>query len=84
MNSNQLKSKTFKKRVRYVQYRNKIEIKRILKSLPKEQANILRLLKIEGYSIKDISKAFHLNESSVKVRIHRIIKELKEKFGSQK
>jgi len=63
---------------------NKIEIKRMLKSLPKEQANILRLLKIEGYSIKDISKAFHLSESSVKVRMHRIIKDLKDKFGSQK
>jgi len=63
---------------------NKIDIKRMLKSLPKEHATILRLLKIEGYSVKDISKAFHLSESSVKVRMHRIIKDLKDKFGSQK
>ena len=56
----------------------------ILEYLPKDQCNILKLAKIEGYSGREISEKLNISESNVKVIIHRAIKELKKIASSPK
>jgi RNA polymerase sigma factor (sigma-70 family) len=50
--------------------------KRLLGALKPAQAAVIRLVKIEGYSIEEASKATGQSEALVKVNIHRGLKRL--------
>ena len=48
-----------------------------LHQLPKKQAEIVRLMHIEGYTAKEIGAKLGMNESAVKVAAHRAYKKLR-------
>ncbi|WP_164117808.1 sigma-70 family RNA polymerase sigma factor [Sphingorhabdus sp. Alg239-R122] len=54
----------------------KISIESLLEKLPEKQAEVIRLVKIEGLSISEASAMTAQSESLVKVNIHRGIKKL--------
>ncbi len=56
------------------------ELTNIVNTLPEKQRKIVYMLKVEGYSIKEIAKAMSMSESAVKVAAHRSYKKLKEKI----
>ena len=62
---------------------SKITTNSILNSLSEKDAELIRLKKIEGYSNKELAKYYNMSESATKVRLHRIIKALKNTFGRQ-
>ena len=49
-----------------------------LKNLPQRQREIVSLLKLEGYSVKEIAKTLSLSTSAVKVAAHRAYSSLKK------
>ncbi len=54
----------------------RIGIDRLLALLPDGQAEVLRLVKIEGLSVAEASAATGQSESLVKVNVHRALKKL--------
>lgn len=57
------------------------DIEAALDSLPDKQKDVVKLLKIEGYSTKEVSEKTGLSESAVKVTMHRALQKLKEKLA---
>lgn len=67
--------------VHAAQESNDIEqLNNLLTHLTPKQFEILRLSKIEGLTSKEIAKKMALNDSNVKVMLHRIVKLLKLQF----
>lgn len=60
-------------------FEDKNYIEQILIELAPIEASLLRLYYIEEFSIKEIASMISMKESAIKVRIHRIIKGIKEK-----
>lgn len=46
--------------------------------LPQKQQDIIRLMKFEGYTAKEVASKLDMNESAVKVSAHRAYKLIKE------
>jgi len=57
------------------------DIEDALDSLPEKQKKVVELLKIKGYSTKEVSEKTGLSESAVKVTMHRALQKLKEKLA---
>lgn len=60
------------------------ELKDIMSALsdfPTKQQKIFKLLKVEGYSAKEVAKEMDMSVSAVKVSAHRTTAKLKEKLG---
>ena len=55
-------------------------IEEAMSSLPEKQRVIVELMKIEGYTAKEVAKKLDMSESAVKVSAHRTYKLLKEKL----
>ena len=56
------------------------DIEGALKTLPQNQQRIFRLIKIEGYSAKEVAKKMDMKESAVKVSAHRTLKKIQAVF----
>ena len=54
------------------------DIVKLMESLPEKQRTVLRLVKFEGLSVKEVSAKTGYSASDVKVTVHRAIKELRE------
>ena len=54
------------------------DLENLLKILPSRSQELLRLLKIEGLSVKEVAVQLDLSESAVKVGVHRALKTLKK------
>ncbi len=54
----------------------KISIDRLLTMIPEKQAEVIKLVKVEGHSIAETSQKTGQSESLVKVNIHRGLKKL--------
>lgn len=54
----------------------RISLDRLFVQLPEKQAQVIELVKIEGYSIRDAATRCGQSESAVKVNIHRGLKKL--------
>jgi RNA polymerase sigma factor (sigma-70 family) len=54
----------------------RLGIDRLLTQLPPGQAHVLRLVKIEGFSIREAATATGQSEALVKVNVHRALKRL--------
>ncbi len=50
-------------------------------ALPKKQAEVVRLLKLEEYSVKEVAAKLKMSESNVKVTAHRAYKTLRVTLG---
>ncbi len=59
-------------------YDNLNRINSVLEHMSEREKIIIRLLKIEKYSIKEAAKILHLSESALKVAAHRAYKKLKK------
>ena len=49
--------------------------------LPSKQAEIVRLIQIDGYTSKEVARQLKMKESAVKVAAHRAYKVLRRKLG---
>lgn len=56
------------------------ELVKIVNTLPEKQRNIVYMLKVEGYSVKEIAASMSMSESAVKVAAHRAYKKLKKQI----
>ena len=54
----------------------RLSLERLFAQLPEKQAEVIELVKVEGYSIAEASRASGQSESLVKVNIHRGLKKL--------
>lgn len=54
----------------------KLSIERLFEQLPNAQSNVIELVKVQGFSIAEASRASGQSESLVKVNIHRGLKKL--------
>lgn len=52
------------------------DIEKALEKLPEQQQRIFRMIKIEGYTAKEVANKMEMNESAVKVSAHRTMKKL--------
>lgn len=52
------------------------DIERALDTLPQQQQRIFKMLKIEGYTAKEVANEVGMKESAVKVSAHRTMKKL--------
>ncbi|MCB1558447.1 MAG: sigma-70 family RNA polymerase sigma factor [Alphaproteobacteria bacterium] len=57
------------------------DVEKALDSLPEKQKEVVELLKIKGYSTREVSEKTGLSESAVKVTMHRALQKLKEKLA---
>lgn len=56
-------------------------INELLKDVDSKHQQILTMLHVEGYSIKEIAAQIGMNESAVKVAAHRAIKKIRAKLN---
>jgi RNA polymerase sigma-70 factor (ECF subfamily) len=59
----------------------RLDIDRILDSLPEDTQDLIRRTKIEGFSNAEAGGAQGLSETAAKVRVHRGLKVLSDRFG---
>lgn len=57
------------------------DIEKALTSLPAKQREVFDLVKMKGYSAKEVSEKTGMSVSAVKVSVHRSLQKLKEKLG---
>ena len=60
----------------------KLDLKTLFQSLTNFQQDLLRLKKIEGYSVKALATRFKKTPASIKVTIHRSLEKLKHQVGN--
>jgi len=56
-----------------------VDLKGFLATLSAKEQELLHLVKIEGYSFSQIAEQYQEEEGALKVRVHRIIKKLRER-----
>ncbi|MGH1456167.1 MAG: sigma-70 family RNA polymerase sigma factor [Alphaproteobacteria bacterium] len=57
------------------------DISAAISSFPEKQQQIFKLMKIEGYTAKEVAEQMDMSESAVKVSAHRTTAKLKKKLG---
>jgi RNA polymerase sigma-70 factor (ECF subfamily) len=57
------------------------DIKEALAALPDKQREIFELIKIQGFTAKEVAKKLDMNASAVKVSAHRTMTKLKSELG---
>jgi RNA polymerase sigma-70 factor (ECF subfamily) len=57
------------------------DIEAALNVLPKKQRDVFVLMKIEGYTAKEVANKTGMSVSAVKVSVHRTVKKLQEEIG---
>ncbi len=57
------------------------DIQSAISSLPDKQQKIFTMMKVEGYSAKEVAKDMEMSVSAVKVSAHRTANKLKEMLG---
>ena len=56
------------------------DIEEALGTLPRQQQDVFRLMKVEGYTAQEVADKLGMTESAVKVSAHRTINKLKSKL----
>jgi RNA polymerase sigma-70 factor (ECF subfamily) len=60
-----------------------LDVRELLAGLPEKQRTLLRLVKLEGFSIEEASGQTGYSVSDVKVSIHRALKGLRKKVETK-
>ncbi len=60
------------------EYKN---IERALLTFPKKQQMVFKMIKIEGYSAKEVAEKMDMSETAVKVSAHRTMEKLRENLN---
>lgn len=58
------------------------DVETALQSLPDRQREVFELMKLKGYSAREVSKKTGMSVSAVKVSVHRTMAKLKERLGA--
>ncbi len=58
------------------------DVENALGTIPDRQREVFELMKLKGYSAKEVSEQTGMSVSAVKVSVHRTMEKLKEKLGS--
>jgi RNA polymerase sigma-70 factor, ECF subfamily len=58
-------------------FNNHKDLESLLDGLPEKQKQMIRMLKLEGRSVRDVAKKIGMSESAIKVALHRAMKTLK-------
>lgn len=58
------------------------DVENALGAIPDRQREVFELVKLKGYSAKEVSEQTGMSVSAVKVSVHRTMAKLKEKLGS--
>ena len=58
------------------------DVETALQSLPNKQREVFELVKLDGYTAKEVSDKTGMSVSAVKVSVHRTMAKLKEKLGA--
>lgn len=53
---------------------------KMLDALPQKQQDIIKMTKIDGFSIKETAEKMDMSESAVKVAVHRALEKLKTNY----
>jgi RNA polymerase sigma-70 factor (ECF subfamily) len=61
----------------------KVDVEKLLSTLPPKQAAAIRAVKIDGLSVSEAAVQQGIGASDVKVSIHRGLKALMQKIGKQ-
>jgi len=56
------------------------DIESALGEIPKKQRKVFEMIKIQGFTVKEVAKEMDMTESAVKVSAHRTMNKLKEKL----
>jgi len=56
------------------------ELYEAIETLPKKQKQIIEMMKVEGYTAKEVGEYFNMSESAVKVSAHRTYKTLRREI----
>lgn len=76
------KSEVFSEGVTFSPHAGELkDIEGAIESLPEKQQKIFKLMKIEGYSAKEVAEEMDMSVSAVKVSAHRTTVKLKEMLG---
>lgn len=59
------------------------EVTQLLATLPQKQRDIIRLLKIDELSVKEVAQKMGLSESDIKVSVHRGLKSLRQQLEGE-
>lgn len=59
-------------------------IAKMLDALPEKQQKIIKMTKIDGFSIKETAQKMDMSESAVKVTVHRALDKLKTNYERSK
>lgn len=63
-----------------IQPQNSEYINKLLQNVAPREKNILTMIHVEGYSIKEVAEKLNMSESAVKVAAHRTIKKIRKDF----
>lgn len=63
-----------------IQFDDTEMVTQMLDALPDKQQNIIRMTKIDGFSIKETAVKLDMSESAVKVTVHRALEKLKANY----
>jgi RNA polymerase sigma-70 factor, ECF subfamily len=58
---------------------NRMELESLLSDLPEKYQQLLKTVKLDGYSVKEAAVLLGLSVANVKTSVHRVLKQLKEK-----
>ena len=58
------------------------ELEALLAPLPESQREVIAMLKVEGMSLKEVARAMSSSVGSVKQKVHRAYKKLRQTIGS--
>ena len=61
----------------------RLDLEKILRGLNADDQAIIRAVKLEGQSIFDMSRRLNVSPGSLKVRVHRILNSLVDKYASE-
>ena len=62
----------------------RLDVDRLLATLPKKQARSIRQTRIEGHSVADAARSSGISESDVKVSVHRGLKALAARIRGER
>lgn len=65
------------------QFENQQELDYALKDLPEKQRRLVEMVRVENLSIREVATRMGMNESAVKVAVHRAVKSVQKRLGVQ-
>jgi RNA polymerase sigma-70 factor (ECF subfamily) len=62
----------------------RMDVQRLLKTLPRKQRQVVELVKLDGFSVEEASGRTGYSQSDVRVSVHRALKALRKRMESER